>query len=258
MTKEIIALVNQKGGVGKTTTACNLATSLAALGNEVLLIDNDPQGNASTGMGVSFADRSVSMYDVISGKCSPADAVKSSLIPNVDIIASSVNLAAAEVELARHSRPQFLYKEIFGKFFKEYDYIIIDCPPSLGFLSINALTCADSVLIPIQCEFYALEGLKHLLETFKRVKENLNPALELKGVVLTMMDRRNNLSTLVEEDVRNCLGNKVFRTVIPRNVRVSEAPSHGLPVILYDESCAGSLAYISLAKEILDKDCIYV
>ena len=254
MTKEIIALVNQKGGVGKTTTACNLATSLASLGHSILLIDGDPQGNASTGFGIGVNERLYNLYDLISGKASFAEVARKTKVKNVDIITSTVELAAAEVELVGHAKPQFVFKEHLYKYFNNYDYVIIDCPPSIGYLTLNALTCATSFLIPIQCEFYALEGLKHLLETYKSVKQKLNPELVLKGVVLTMHDRRNNLSLLVEEDVRNCLGNKVFATVIPRNVRVSEAPSHGLPVLLYDYQCPGSRAYLSLAREILSEN----
>lgn len=258
MTKEIIALVNQKGGVGKTTTACNLATSLASLGHKTLLIDGDPQGNASTGFGIDANERKYNLYDIISDKVSFKDAARETKVQNLHIITSTVELAAAEIELVHHQRPQFIFRDILYKYFSEYDYVIFDCPPSLGYLTLNALTCSSSFLIPIQCEFYALEGLKHLLETYKKIKHNLNSTLVLRGVVLTMHDRRNNLSQLVEEDVRNCLGDVVFSTVIPRNVRVSEAPSHGLPVLLYDMQCPGSRAYLSLAKEILSKEVINV
>lgn len=258
MIKEIIALVNQKGGVGKTTTACNIATSLAALGNKILLIDADPQGNASTGFGLYSHERKISLYDLISGKSPFKDVIISTKVKNVDMIVSTVELAAAEIELVNHHNPQFVFKEFLSEHFKNYNYVIIDCPPSLGYLTLNALTCATSILIPLQCEFYALEGLKHLLETYKRVRNNLNTSLDLKGVVLTMYDKRNNLSSLIEEDVRNCLGDKVFHTVIPRNVRISEAPSHGMPVLLYDYNCSGSQAYISLVKEILDRSMVNV
>lgn len=253
MVKEVIALVNQKGGVGKTTTACNLSTSLASLDNKVLLIDCDPQGNASTGFGISVSDRKYNLYDIIAGKIKFNQAVRDTNIKNLQIITSTVELAAAEIELAHHVSPQFVLKEVISEHLEEFDYVLIDCPPSLGYLTLNALTCAHSFLIPIQCEFYALEGLKHLLETYKKVQKTLNPSLMLKGIVLTMYDRRNKLSLLVEEDVRNCLGDKVFTTIIPRNVRVSEAPSHGLPVLIYDFYCSGSQAYLSLAKEILNK-----
>ncbi|MEQ9115261.1 MAG: ParA family protein [Rickettsiales bacterium] len=258
MTKEIIALVNQKGGVGKTTTACNLAACLASFGNKVLLIDGDPQGNASTGFGIGLSERKLSLYDFISEKCSFADVIKPSGVNNVDIIPSTVELAAAEVELAGYKNAQLVYKNLLESNVRGYDYVIIDCPPSMGFLTINALTFANSLLVPIQCEFYALEGLKHLLETYKEITSSLNPELVLKGVVLTMHDKRNNLSLLVEEDVRECLGAKVFGTVIPRNVRVSESPSHGLPVVLYDKHCAGALAYQTLAKEIMEREVMYV
>jgi len=257
MAKEIIALVNQKGGVGKTTTACNLAASFALQGNKVLLIDGDPQGNASTGFGVSTKDRKTTLYDLISNKCAFEDAVQFSGTENIDIITSTVDLAAAEVELVGHENAQFVYKNIFRNKLGSYDYVIIDCPPSLGFLTINAMTFADSLLVPIQCEFYALEGLKHLLETYKNITRSLNPNLTLKGIVLTMHDKRNNLSSLVEEDVRECLGNKVFITVIPRNVRVSESPSHGMPVVIYDKYCSGAQAYRMLAQEIIGSE-VYV
>lgn len=251
---KIISFVNQKGGVGKTTTASNLATALAATGKKVLLIDNDPQGNASTGYGILNQSRNKTIYQVLTGQVVIKDTVINTEIANLDIIPSDVDLAAAEVELINLSNPQYILKKQLAVIAGDYDYILIDCPPSLGMLTINALTASDSIIIPLQCEFFALEGLKHLLSTYKMIKESLNPNLQISGIVLTMYDKRNNLTEQVEDDVRTCLGKMIYKTVIPRNVRVSEAPSHGKPVLIYDTHCAGSIAYIDLAREFLEQE----
>ena len=250
---KIIAVVNQKGGVGKTTTAINLATAMAAIDQKVLLIDLDPQGNASTGMGVSQKERNLTAYDLLALETPVEKVIKTSNIPNIDIIVSTVDLSGAELELTNKSNRESILKGKTNSITHKYDYIFIDCPPSLNILTINALVMAQSVLVPLQCEFFALEGLSHLLKTITLIQKRLNIDLTIEGVLLTMYDRRYNLTTQVEEDVRNHLGDIVFNTVIPRNVRISEAPSHGKPVILYDIKCRGSLAYIELAKELLNK-----
>lgn len=250
---KIIAVVNQKGGVGKTTTAVNLATAMAAINKNVLLIDLDPQGNASTGMGISQKDRNLTVYELLTLETPVEKIIKKSQVPNVDVIVSTVDLSGAELELIEKENREFVLKKRTDRIVNNYDYIFIDCPPSLSMLTINALVMAKSVLIPLQCEFFALEGLSHLLKTVSLVQKRLNPSLEIEGVLLTMYDRRYNLTLQVEEDVRNNLGNLVFKTIIPRNVRISEAPSHGKPAMLYDLRCAGSLAYIELVKEILTR-----
>jgi chromosome partitioning protein len=250
----LVAIANQKGGVGKTTTAINLGTALAACGKSVLLIDIDPQGNASTGLGVQHDERRLTSYDVLMGAATLTDAIMPTQIPTFDLVSSVVDLSAAEVELVEKRRREFRLKDALATLDRSYDYVLIDCPPSLGLLTVNALVAAQRVLVPLQCEFFALEGLSLLLRTVERVRRTFNSMLEVEGVLLTMFDRRNNLAQQVATDVRSFLGRRVYETVIPRNVRVSEAPSHGMPVLLYDFRCPGAQAYVRLAGEVLRRE----
>lgn len=249
----ILAVANQKGGVGKTTTAVNLATALCAVGKRVMLVDLDPQGNATTGLGIKRATIHKSIYDVVFGGLSVLEVVKPTRVPGLDVAPSSIHLSGAEIELVTASRREYRLRETL-RVPLPYDYIIIDCPPSLNLLTLNAMVATDSIVVPLQCEFFALEGLSHLVKTIERVKKHFNPALDIHGVVLTMYDRRNNLSGMVAEDVRRFFGDKVYQTMIPRNVRVSEAPSYGLPAIVYDMGCPGAKAYIRLAGEVLKRE----
>jgi chromosome partitioning protein len=258
---KVIAVANQKGGVGKTTTTINLGTALAAIGKQVVILDLDPQGNASTGLGVPPADRKITTYDVLVGEQPLERALVDTIVPGLALAPSDPDLSGAELELASAPRRSYRMRHAIDRLRKrladagqKVDYVLIDCPPSLNLLTVNALTSADSVLVPLQCEFFALEGLSQLMRTIDLVRTNLNPKLALQGVVLTMYDGRNNLSGQVEADVREHFGNQVYQTLIPRNVRVSEAPSFGKPVLLYDLNCTGSQAYIALAKEIVQQE----
>jgi chromosome partitioning protein len=270
----VIVIANQKGGVGKTTTAINLGTALAAVGKSVLVMDIDPQGNASTGLGISREQRGTTIYEVIIGQANLEDSVVPSAIPNLHVIPATPDLSGAEMELVGVPRRSFRLRDAVTAYIAKteglkpsgkdlakagdnlvpYDFILIDCPPSLNLLTINAMTAAHALLVPLQCEFFALEGLSQLLRTIELVRGSLNPQLEIQGVVLTMFDKRNNLSDQVADDVRKHLGEKVYQTVIPRNVKVSEAPSHGLPALLYDYKSAGSQAYIKLAGELIQRE----
>lgn len=249
----LLAVANQKGGVGKTTTAINLATALSAVGKRVVLVDLDAQGNATTGLGIRRSGIVKSTYDVLFGEASITEIVQKTRVPGLDVAPSSIHLSGAEIELVTAERREYRLRETL-RVPMSYDYAILDCPPSLSLLTLNALVAVDSVVVPLQCEFYALEGLSHLVKTIERVRSHYNPSLDIHGVLLTMFDQRNNLSGMVAEDVRKWFGEKVYKTVIPRNVRLSEAPSFGLPAIVYDMKCPGASAYIRLAGEVLKRE----
>ncbi len=254
----ILVVANQKGGVGKTTTAINLGTALAAVGAPTLVVDIDPQGNASTGLGIPRNERVCTIYNVLTGDSSLGQAIVPTKIPGLSIVPSTVDLSGAELELIDLPRRNYRLKDAFDDFFasaaQQFSYVLIDCPPSLTLLTVNAMAAADAVVVPLQCEFFALEGLSQLLRTIERVRANLNPVLDIQGIVLTMFDRRNKLSDQVAADVRAHMGDKVYKTMIPRNVRISEAPSHGLPALVYDLRCPGSQAYIKLAGEMIQRE----
>lgn len=256
----VIALANQKGGVGKTTTAINLGTALAAIGENVMLIDLDPQGNASTGLGIDRTQREFSSYDMLVGNCDLRKSEQATAVPRLTIVPATLDLLGLEVELVDSSNKSFRLRSAISQYVNDTtsirvcNYILLDCPPSLNLLTINALAAANAVLVPLQCEFFALEGLSQLLSTVDQIKRTLNAKLEIHGIVLTMFDPRNSLSSQVVSDARGFLGDKVYETVIPRNVRVSEAPSHGKPVLLYDLKCAGSQAYLKLASEVIRRE----
>ncbi|MCY4031946.1 MAG: ParA family protein [Hyphomicrobiales bacterium] len=253
----VLALANQKGGVGKTTTAINLGSALAVVGFSVLILDIDPQGNASTGLGIGKRERSPSSYDALTGNASLQEAIRSTPVPGLDLLPSGEELLGVDLEWADMSERCFLLRNLMRRINEElppYHWILIDCPPSLNLLTVNAFTAAEGVLVPLQCEFFALEGLSQLLRAIENIRNSLNPSLYIYGVLLTMMDRRNRLSEQVAEDVREVMGDRVFSTLIPRNVRLSEAPSHGRPALLYDHRCPGSLAYMRLAAELIHKE----
>ena len=251
---KIISVSNRKGGVGKTTTTINIATALSAIDKKVLVIDFDPQGNATTSLGVQKRRDRPSSYDVLVGSASVNEAVVPTELPRFDLSPSSPDLAAAEVELVDVDKREFMFKESLSRLQNDYDYVLIDCPPSLNLITINAMVASNSVLVPLQCEFLALEGLADLMKNINAVKRNFNPALTLQGIVLTMFSRQNNLSKMIEADVRKYFGNKVYQTVIPRCVRVAEAPSYGKPILIYDFKCSGAQAYVQLAKEFLVRE----
>jgi chromosome partitioning protein len=256
--KKIISIINQKGGVGKTTTVVNLSTALAQLGKKILVIDLDPQGNATTGLGKSNNDIDKNIYKIIIGQSDLKNCIQNSCVKNLDIIGSNVNLSGLEVETANDPNRAFLLREILKEknnhLLDQYENIFIDCPPSLSLLTVMSLVVADELLVPLQTEFFALEGVSQLVKTIERIKINLNPALQIRGILLTMFDKRNKLSTQVDDEARKYFKEKVYRTVIPRNVRLSEAPSHGLPCIVYDKACLGSQSYIRLANEFIEQE----
>ena len=254
----VLVVANQKGGVGKTTTAINLGTALAAIGEPTLVIDIDPQGNASTGLGIHRQDRKLTTYEVLTGEAKLGDAIVPTRIPGLSLVPATVDLSGAELELADMPRRNFILKDALEEYSvhgeNAFSYILIDCPPSLTLLTLNAMAAADAVLLPLQCEFFALEGLSQLMKTIELVRDKLNPTLEMQGIVLTMFDKRNKLSDQVPADVRETLGDTVHSPVIPRNVRISEAPSHGVPALVYDLRCPGSQAYIKLAGELIQRE----
>ena len=252
--RKIIAVANQKGGVGKTTTVINLATAMAACDKRTLIIDSDPQGNASTGLGVKYEDRDKDLYSVICSSVDIKSSIKKTMIPKLDLIPTSPNLSVLEQELVNIGDREFQLRNRINEIDDKYDYIFIDCPPSLGLLTLNALCAAKNLIVPLQTEYYALEGLTQLMRTLDLVKENFNKDITLQGILLTMFDKRNKICEMVSDDVKNHFGKKVFNTIIPRNVRVSEAPSYGQPVLMYDISCPGSQAYASLAGEIINQE----
>lgn len=254
MASKIISIVNQKGGVGKTTTVINLAAVLVALKKKVLVIDFDPQGNASSGLDIPIEEKErCNIYNLFVNKTAINELIYKTKIPLLDIIPSTMDLASTEVDLAQAKDREFKLKDNISSIKDTYDCILIDCPPSLGLLTINALVASTTILIPLQCEFFALEGLSNLLDTANRIKENFNPTLNINGIILTMYDRRNKLTEQVEQDVRSCLGEMVYKTIIPRNIKLSESSSHGMPAILYDPNCQGSIAYMKLAEEIIKR-----
>ena len=252
--KKIISIVNQKGGVGKTTTVMNMAGALSSLNYKILVVDFDPQGNASSGLGVELSGREKNIYDVLINGLSINEAIINTSIENLDLITSDMNLAAAEMDMIGFENRESILKNIIDQINSKYDYILIDCPPSLGLLTLNALVASDSIIIPLQCEFFALEGLTHLLESAERIKNNFNGKLKINGVLLTMYDKRNKLTEQVEKDVRDCLGKMVFDTVIPRNIKLAESSSYGIPAILYDPNCIGSQAYIKFIEELVKRN----
>ena len=249
----IIAIANQKGGVGKTTTAINLSASLASLGQKVLALDMDPQGNMTSGLGVNKEEAENTVYDLIIGNVGIEECIYENVIENLDVLPSNINLSAAEIELIGIDNKEYLLKEEVDKIRDRYDFIIIDCPPALSMLTINAMTTADSVIVPIQCEYYALEGLSQLIHTIEHVQERLNSALEIEGVVFTMYDARTNLSLQVVENVKDNLNQAIYKTIIPRNIRLAEAPSYGMPITLYDPRSTGAESYMLLAEEVIHK-----
>ena len=249
----IIAIANQKGGVGKTTTNINLSACLAQAGKKVLAVDSDPQGNTTSGLGIDKNNLHKTVYNLLLGECQPEDVLQKTAVENLFVLPANINLAGAEIELIGYEKREYILKKVLNSRRYLYDYILIDCPPSLNILTINALTAADSVLVPIQCEYFALEGLSQLMHTIGLVQKNLNPSLVIEGVVFTMYDARTNLSAQVVEEVKKHLDKNVYRSIIPRNVRLSEAPSHGLPITLYDEKSKGAEGYVMLAEEVVER-----
>jgi chromosome partitioning protein len=252
---KIISIANQKGGVGKTTTAVNLSTAFAAVGKKVLIVDMDPQGNATTGFGFSRKNKK-SIYDLLIGKATLGEALQQTIIPGLSLIPSGIELVGAEIELIHQPSRERILKKIFEAYHDFFDLVFIDCPPAMGLLSLNALVASDHVLIPLQCEYYALEGLSYLLGSIRKIKSNFNPSLELLAILLTMFDKRSTLSNQVADDVRKHLKDKVLSTTIPRNIKISEAPSHGKPVLVYDVRCVGSESYLNVAKEMIQKNMV--